>query len=251
MKMLLASALLTLSGLSFAGDAAKLTHIGASADGKSYAFMESGVQDGMGNAYARIRILDTLANKYAAPSIERFQTEEEMENPGIDLASVEAEVLKKAEETFKKLNISSSIKGDVVASRKVTDLEARKLKELSFSTSPIIGGLGSASYKLKLTQTKATPTAGVFCMDPTLAKKIKLKITNLQTKKVRTLQADVTLPASRGCTHNYEIEDVVVIQPDQSSELAAKVVVLMRVFTVGFEGEDVRYMAVSGALNVE
>lgn len=153
--------------------------------------------------------------------------------------------------SLKKLNISTSLKGDTVASRKVTDLEARKLKELSFSTSPIIGGLGSATYKLKLTQSKAAPAAGMFCMDAALAKKIKLEITDLQSKKVRTLQADTSLPASRGCAHNYEIEDVVVIQPDQSSELAAKVVVLLRVFTVGFEGEDVRYMAVSGALNVE
>ncbi|MBA2405063.1 MAG: DUF2259 domain-containing protein [Bdellovibrionales bacterium] len=249
MKTFIATALLTLTSLAFAGDAAKLTHIGSSADGKSYAFMESGIHDGMGNAYARIRILDTLANKYAAPTIERTQTEDEMENPGIDLASVEAEVLKKAQDTLKKLNISSRV--EVVASRKVTDLEARKLKELSFSTSPIIGGLGSATYKLKLTQSKVKPASDMFCMDPALAKKIKLEITDNQTKKVRTLQADTGLPTSRGCAHNYEIEDVVVIQPDQSSELAAKVVVLIRVFTVGFEGEDVRYMAVSGALNVE
>ena len=62
-------------------------------------------------------------------------------------------------------------------------------------------------------------------MDPALAKKIKLEITNLQTKKVRILQVDTTLPISRACAHNYEIEDVVV---------------LLRVFTVGFEGEDVR-----------
>lgn len=252
MKRLLISALFCVSSLAFAGDAAKLTHIGASADGSSFAFMESGIGDGMGNAYARIRVIDTLNNKFASPSFERFQTEEEMENPAINLLSVEADVLKKADATFKKLNISSAIKGTLVASRKVTDLEARKLKELSFSTSAIIGGLGSPTYKLKLSLSKATPAAGVSCLgSPDQAKKLKLEITDNQSKKTRVLQADTTLPASRGCVHNYEIEDVVVIQPDQLSDLASKVVVLLRVYTYGFEGEDVRYMAISGALTVE
>jgi predicted secreted protein len=251
MKRLLISALFCVSALAFAGDAAKLTHIGASADGASFAFMESGIGDGMGNAYARIRIIDTLKNKYAAPAIERFQTEEEMENPSINLLSVEADVLKKADATLKKLNITTAIKGNIVASRKVTDLEARKLKELSFSVSAIIAGLVSPSYKLKLSLSKATPAAGAACLVPDQAKKLKLEITDNQSKKTRTLQADASLPATRGCVHNYEIEDVVVIQPDQSSDLASKVVVLLRVYTYGFEGEDVRYMAISGALNVE
>lgn len=249
MKKLIVSALFCVSSLAFAGDAAKLTHIGFSANGQNYAFMESGVHDGMGNAYARIRFVELASNKFAAPAVERIQTEDEMEIPGMDLASVEAEALKKSEETLKKLEISSAVKGEVVLSRKLTDLAARKLTDFSFSIYPIIGGLGSPTYKLKLTQSKATPAAGSYCMDPALAKKIKLELTNNQTKKTTVLQADSSLPASRGCAHNYEIEDVVVIQPDQMSDAAAKVVVLVRIFTVGFEGEDVRYMAVSGSLN--
>lgn len=248
MKKLIAVAILSLSSLAFAGDAAKLTHIGFSGDGKSYAFMQSGVQDGSGFAYAEIKFLDTASNSYTAKAVSVLQDEEDTIST---LADIEDKAIKSAEATLKSLEISTSLKGDVLVSRKISDLEARKLKEVSFSNGPIIGGLSAPAYKVKLSTSKAKPAAGSFCMEDNSALKLKLELVNLTTKKTTVLQEDKTLPASRGCAHGYEIEDVVVINPDQSSELAAKVVVLIRVFTIGFEGEDVRYMAVSGSLNVE
>ncbi len=248
MKKIIAAAILTLSSMAFAGDAAKLTHIGFSGDGKSYAFMQSGVQDGSGFAYAEIRFLDTAANKYSSPSISVQQDEEDTIST---LSDIEAKAIAKAEATLKTLQISKDLKGDVLVSRKISDLEARKLKEVSFSNGPIIGGLNAPAYKVKLSTTKVKPAVGSYCMDENTALKMKLELVNLQTKKAVVLQEDKSLPSSRGCVHGYEIEDVIVINPDQSSELASKVVVLMRVFTLGFEGEDVRYMAVSGSLNVE
>lgn len=248
MKKFIAIAILSLSSLAFAGDAAKLTHIGFSGDGKSYAFMQSGVQDGSGFAYAEIKFLDTASNSYSAKSVSVLQDEEDTIST---LADIEDKAIKSAEATLKSLEISTSLKGDVLVSRKISDLEARKLKEVSFSNGPIIGGLAAPAYKVKLSTSKAKPAAGSFCMEDNKALKLKLELVNLQSKKTTVLQEDKTLPASRGCAHGYEIEDVVVINPDQSSELASKVVVLIRVFTIGFEGEDVRYMAVSGSLNVE
>jgi predicted secreted protein len=248
MKKIIAAAILTLSSLAFAGDAAKLTHIGFSGDGKSYAFMQSGVQDGSGFAYAEIRFLDTANNKYSASAVSVIQEDEDTIST---LSDIEEKALKNAEATLKSLEISPSLKGDVLVSRKISDLEARKLKEVSFSNGPIIGGLSAAQYKVKLSTTKVKPAANTYCLNDGVALKMKLELVNVKSKKTTVLQEDKTLPASRGCVHSYEIEDVVVINPDQMSELASKVVVLIRVFTVGFEGEDVRYMAVSGSLNVE
>lgn len=70
MKKLFACALICLSSLAFAGDAAKLTHIGFSADGKNYAFMESGIHDGLGNAYARIQIFRKINSR--RPQLKEF-----------------------------------------------------------------------------------------------------------------------------------------------------------------------------------
>ena len=236
------------STLSFAGDVAKLTHIGGSADGKSYAYMESGIGDGLGNAYATVRIIDTASNSFVGPAFERIQTEEEMENPAIDLSTVEAEALEKAKETFKKLEIFPSQKGSVVASRKMTDLEARKLKDVSFSAYPYEA---ADSYKLILTESPAEPKDKNSCMYVGAGKsrKLKLELFNNQTKKTSVLQADSGIPASRGCPHKYEIEDVVLLQPNQMSEYASKVIVFIRTFSYGFEGDDVRFIAVSGSLN--
>lgn len=243
MKKLLTATLLCLSTMAFAGDAAKLTHIGFSSDGKSYAFMESGVQDGSGFAYANIRFLDTASNKFSASAVNVLQNEDDTISTLID---IESEALKRAEATLSSLAISKEIKGDIVVSRKITDLEARKLKEVSFSNGPIIGGLTAPQYKIKLTVSAAKKET--TCLTDSV-KKMKLELVDLKTKKTSVLQEDLKLPASRACAHNYEIEDVVVINPDQMSELASKVVVLIRVFSQGFEGEDVRYMAISSSLN--
>jgi predicted secreted protein len=252
MKKLFIATLLTLTSAAFAGDAAKLTHVGFSADGAQYAFMQSGVTDGSGQAYAKIRFLDTVKNSYSASAIEVFETEEEANNNSILTlpSDMEAKALKAAATTMKRLGISSSNKGEVVISRKITDLEAAKLKEATFSLYPIIAGLTSDTYKVKMTISKATPGAGVFCMMEGDAKKLKVEILDLQTKKTKILQDDKVLPASRGCVHSYSLEDVIVFQPDQSSTLAVKVVTLIRIGLPGFEGEDVRYMAVSGSLKI-
>jgi predicted secreted protein len=250
MKKIFIATLLTLTSAAFAGDAAKLTHIGFSADGAQYAFMQSGVSDGSGQAYAKIRFLDTVKNSYSASAVEVFETEEEANDETIVTlpSEIEARALKAAAATLKKLGISSENKGEVVISRKITDIEAAKLKEATFSLYPIIAGLSSDTYKVKMTVSKATPGAGVYCIMEGDAKKLKIEVLDLQTKKTKVLQDDKALPTSRGCVHSYALEDVVVFQPDQSSDLAAKVVTLIRIGLPGFEGEDVRYMAVSGSL---
>lgn len=248
MKKLIAAAVLSLSSLCFAGDAAKLTHIGFSSDGKSYAFMESGIQDGSGFAYAEIKFLDVVSNKYSAPAVSAMTKEEDTIS---NLLDIELEAIKKADATLKSLKISPYIKGDVVLSRKLTDLDAGKLKEVNFSNGPIIAGLMAPKYKLKLTQSSVKVGTDAACIVEGEAKKLKLELVNVQTKKATVLQEDKKLPSSRGCAHNYAIEDVVVINPDQMSELASNVVVLVRIYSYGFEGEDVRYMAISGRLNAE
>jgi predicted secreted protein len=240
MKKIISAVLLLASSLSFAGDAAKLTHVGFSADGKNYAFMESGVQDGSGFAYARIRFLDVAKNAFNAPAV-NTQEDENTKMPG-DLVKTEAAALKAAEASLKKLNISTAIKGDILVSRKITDVDTRSLNSATFTFLPGIAGYPShEQFKVKLTATDVKTSNG-YCLNEGMAKKLKVDIQNLSNKAIKILQNDSTLPSSRGCAHAYEIEDVV------SQNYGDSVVVLIRVFTLGFEGEDVRYMAVSGSL---
>lgn len=226
----------------FAGDAAKITTLGFSNDGRYFAFMESGIGDGLGAAYARIRFLDTPRNAFAGTAVQKSQTEEEVAANKGSLQTIERDTIALAQPTLTKLGIKSENRGNVLVSRKVTDLEARALRTISFSTTPIIAGLISPKFQLNLSQIKAIPGEKIICMDPDKAKILRLTLVDQQTKKQLLLQADTTLPSSRGCAHAYEIEDVLQFQ--------SNLVVLIRIYTVGFEGEDVRYLAISGPANI-
>lgn len=248
MKKIIAAVLLCASSLTFAGDVAKLTHLGFSADGKFYAFMQSGVNDGLGNAYAEVRFLDVAKNSFAAPGVDRFETEDDMsDGQSRGQAALEAEALKASEASLKALKISKN-NGQVVLSRKLEDLDARKLKEANFSIFPIIPGLGSSTFKMNLKVIKAQSQQ--TCLgDAADARKLKLELVNSQTNKVKVLQEDKVIPKSRGCALNYEIEDIIATPDSYGMGGTTSVVALIRVFSDGFEGNNVRYIAISGLLD--
>jgi predicted secreted protein len=59
----------------------------------------------------------------------------------------------------------------------------------------------------------------------------------------RELHRDDLLPASRGCPVNYGISDVIRFDPDSSGK-SPRLVALVHVYGTGFEGPDVRFIAV-------
>jgi predicted secreted protein len=91
-------------------------------------------------------------------------------------------------------------------------------------------------YDLKLQPVKVTFKAcepydyETFMMDLTL--------TNKDDNTTRTLQKDTAMPASRGCAHAYRIQDVYLYK--------GAIAVFLNVFTQGFEGPDMRFLAVTG-----
>jgi len=68
-----------------------------------------------------------------------------------------------------------------------------------------------------------------------------LTVTNENDKKSKPLQNDTKVPESRGCPLDYRIADVFVYQEKF-------VAVFINVFTPGFEGQNVRYLVVTGTL---
>jgi predicted secreted protein len=242
MKNFVTGILLTFSSLSFAGAAAKLTHLGFSADGKNYAFMESGIQDGSGFAYANVRLLDVVKNAYVGAAVRVVdENDEDRVSP---LPLIEARALKASDAARRNARILAT-NFNVLVSRKVTDMDTRALANATFSLTPIIPGLGSEQYQVRLTKSAAKVPANMNWCDEGLM--LKLELVNLQNGKIKVMQQDRTMPASRGCVMNYEIEDVVVNNAEFPNR--PNVVVMLRVYSLGFEGADVRYMAISGTLN--
>lgn len=244
--------LLCLTTSAFAGDVARLTSLGFSADGKNFAFMEGGTHDGLGNSYANIKFIEVATNKYAAPVLSHVQTEEDISSDSPKtLAQIEQEAISKADETLKKLGITRSIPGSIRASRKLSDIEASKLKTVTFSVGDILHLEAAPQYKLNLSISNAVKPQGVYCVSETsnATKKLKLTLTNLISKKTVTLQEDKALPSSRGCANNYVIEDVIVKNQDELNSDVGSVVVLIRITSEQHGGNSIRYMAVSGNLN--
>ncbi len=226
---------LGLSASTFAGDASTATALGFSSDGKSFAYIEYGYQDGSGFPYAAVKFLDVAKNTYAAPTVSVVK-----ENESANARQVRYEALLKARPALSKLGISKGNIGELLASRKLTDLSSESTSKVRFSRHPIIRGLTSTEFELSLEEKAARSTRCVMGESPVM---MKLTLKNVSSSKSIELQNDTALPMSRGCVKGYRIQDVIARE-----EGDREVIVLLNIFTTGFEGDDSRTIAVSGTL---
>ncbi len=243
----LTTVLLALSSLlassTFAGDIASVRMIGFSVDGTYAAFEQYGVRDGSGASFSEIYFLNTVKNTYAAKPISAVIESETT----VELPAARKKAMKKAAATLAKLHISSEIQAVELVSRSLYDVGARDAK-IQFSTNPFFPGDENSLGSVDLVETEVDAK----CMEenaPNCGAKLKitLNVKDGEGKGSAVLQDDVTLPAARVYARNYTVDKVLMMQPDQSSGLAAKYVVLVRYETAGFEGPDTRYVAVTGA----
>ncbi len=73
-----------------------------------------------------------------------------------------------------------------------------------------------------------------------------LKIGTSDGETTRKLHEDTSIPQSRNCPLRYDLADIVTYYPEGQTPVFA---VLIRMQTVGFEGPDGRYLAVTGQLD--
>ena len=226
-------AVLAFSFTAFAGDYASLNFIGFSANGRYLAFEEYGIQDGSGWAYSSIFFIDTAKNAMASPMVKAVL---EDENSTEKMARTRAAAL--AAKKLKQFGIVRGNTGKHVVAHLINDLTFDKdnlATEVTFAEE--IGSMyKQGEFELKLNPVKTVTKEcepydyETFMMDLTLK--------NNDEDKVMTLQKDTTLPRSRGCAHGYRIQDVYLYK--------GMVAVFIGVFTQGFEGPDMRFMAVTG-----
>ncbi len=216
----------------FAGDYATLNVIGFSKDGRYLAFEEYGIQDGSGFPYSNIYFIDTAKNVFAAPRVEvRIDKETATETTARNRSAF------LAAKKLKQLGIVKGNTGKLVVSRLITDLTNDDNNKIMFAEE--IGSMyrrGDYELTLKATTVKAKDCEAFE--DET--KMFELQLANKEDDKVKFLQKDTTLPASRGCAIDYRLQDVYLYKDF--------VAVFVGVFTRGFEGPDMRFIAVTGKL---
>lgn len=225
----------------FAGDYASLNVIGFSQDGKYLAFEEYGTQDGSGYPYASIFFIETAKNSYAAkPVLVRIDNETATE------ASARLKAKTSAAATLKKFKIVTGNIGDLVVARLITDLNSGRIEHDSSDKNQTIKFTDERmshyfadefELNLKTSEVKIKPCVD-YLDQPGLKFDLTLKNVRDENAKPRILQSDKTLPESRSCPFGYSVQNVYIYKNT--------IAVFLNVYTAGFEGPDMRFMAVTG-----
>jgi predicted secreted protein len=222
-----------------AGDFATLNFIGFSKDGRYLAFEEHGVQDGSGFPYSSIYFIDVEKNAYAnAPVTVRIDKETATE------AQARARAKLGARQAMIRLKIVQGNTGSLVVARLHTDLTLsdagvdKKDGKQSVKFAEIIGSMyKQGDYDLVLRSSEVKKTKECEYSDFAI-QKLELSLKDNDANKTVVLQKDATVPPSRGCPYEYAIQYVYLYDN--------RIVVFLNTYNVGFEGRDMRYLAVTG-----
>jgi predicted secreted protein len=228
----------------FAGDYAQLNFIGFSADGKFLAFEEFGSHDGSGYPYSNIYFVDVAKNSYAAAPIRQEVDDKNIDDDAIPEEKViRAKAKKAAAPILKRLKIVAGNTGNLVVARLLTDFGAnksssgdeKKNQTIEF-TDEVVTNVYLNIFELSLKTSEVKIKECDYNSEPVLKFELSLSDRNLESTKI--LQKDLTLPRSRNCPYTYSIQNVYLY--------GDKIAVFINVYSVGFEGPDMRYMVVSG-----
>jgi predicted secreted protein len=223
-------ALLGSTALASAGDYADREIIGFSPDGAIFAFEEYGVEDGSGFPYSNTYVIDVAADNWVPGSPVRLRDEDESRL----VSDLRIEARDKASDVLQQYNIAVS--GNVVASNPPTETSADPHR-VTFIPRLIVPPSG-AGMSLELSET-GMPAADC----PDVGKPFKgYTLTLTGTGGPQVLHADTQIPKTRRCPIGYAISDVVTYYPDAGDPAIAAIV---SVYSVGFEGPDRRFLAVT------
>lgn len=232
MKKLLLTCLLCSATLnSYANEIAQLNFLGFSKTGKYLAFQQYGIHEGEGTAFAHTYFIEVAENEYAVKPVETTG------KAGDDILRIRANNLMDAKAKLAELGITGDFMGTQVIARSIHDLEPNAYKARFDLGNPLATKTLTKAYTLKLEEKPSSEECGVV-----KSKLFTLELLNEQDKKGFMLQKDKKLPNSRGCPTAYKIQDIYVFEDKQ-------IVVFLNVLQQGFEGQNLRYIAVTGELN--
>ncbi len=236
---LLAILLLTVAaGTVSAGTVRELDPIGFSDDGRRFAFQQFGVMAGSGEAFAELYVVDVAANAYLGTAL-RFSL------PGGEAEEARWAGRERAQDLLASHGIRPGRLGRRVYSRPLTDL-GPAAPSARFDTAPVPFGR-FRDYEVTLRKTAVTPAHCASMTGPFF--RVEVTLVDHKRKRRRVLQADRTVPASRGCPIAYRVQEVYVLpERDPARPVEGSIVVFLDVSTPSVEGPDHRLMAVTGLL---
>ena len=215
-----------------AGDSAERQIIGFSPDGRWFAFEEFGISDGSGAPYSSIYVINVNTDKWAnGTPIRTFYGEQ--------VAPVSAArkiTMKKAQGILKTLNIIEP--GVLLASNPVTEITANPRRIDFYRHMSLANPTNKMSYVLKEID---FPSRETCKLSEIKEKGFSLSFTR-GGSPLQQVYKDKSIPKSRHCPMRYSISDVIEFNPESAGP--TRHIILIHMFSRGFEGPDSRFLAV-------
>ncbi|MCJ8148889.1 DUF2259 domain-containing protein [Shinella sedimenti] len=230
----LAACLMTATGAT-AGDFSTFQSIGFSPDGKVYAFEEFGVQDGSGFPYSTIYFIDTEKDAYLPGTPVRVRIDDEQAG----LSKARADAMAKAAPMIEKNRLLDN-PGILAAFNPMGQLgvDRSRIDYYPFAIEPMPGG----SYALALDEIALPLPEKCRAITPYGGKGFRLRLVQDDGKPAdRMVYEDEQVPDSRNCPLTYQLSGALTF-PVQNGARVHVALVLVR--SVGFEGDNGRWIAV-------
>lgn len=216
-----------------AGDAADRTIIGFSPDARFFAFTEHGIQDGSGFPYATGYVIDSSTDTWLKGTPIRVTLESEAETVDTAVSQLMERFGPVADE------YSINVEPEILAHNPISQFTG-DAHETRFVRRLILPVEERHTYRVILEE---RPLEAKNCPadmgDPYMG--MTLKLTSPSGEEI-TLVEDTEIPASRRCPLGYRISEVLAAP---GSDVLA---ILVDVMSLGFEGPDRRFMAVTARL---
>lgn len=213
-----------------AGDFADREILGFSANGSTFAFEEYGVEDGSGFPFSNTYIIDTANDSWVKGSPIRLREE----NESRPLSNLRFEARNTAKPLLQQRGVGTP--GTLVASNPPTETSADP-HNVAFQPRLIVPPSGT-SMTLQIAESPMPAEGCPADMGPYKSFSLVLAGSGGPT----VIHTDSAIPKSRKCPTGYAISDVVTLYPDGAAPVMA---VIVSIYSVGFEGPNRRFLAVT------
>ncbi len=220
-----------------AGDAATLNILGFSHDGGIFAFEEYGIQDGSGFPYANRFYIDTATDKFLPGTPVRVRIDDE----NAALSTVRDQARDQGEKIVKQSELEGN-RGYTAGFNPVTQLNGDPYR-MAVNPRPVFPAIDD-ELEFRLVEFPREGPEVCQALGETMGFRL-LRIGTRDGAQTRLLHEDETLPQSRNCPIGYRIGGIQTFYGQGAQPVYA---VLIAVRSIGFEGPDHRWMAVTGKL---